>query len=193
MATVNNLTVDLADIFFKTYSSSATNDPVGTTNAIDVSGYTQVGWQAEGSGFKLEYTPDFFRGKVADKNSVVKRLLNDEEAKITFTLAESALSELQNALAAGTYTAAGTPGTDANKLEVGEKATFAQVSIVAKYVGKDGLDSCVFAGRCVAMGTVGLEYKKDAFTVVDFEFEIDSDENETAGATLFKLYEITAS
>lgn len=189
MPSIANILTGPVDFYKKTYA--AANDPVAS-NAVGWTGWTALGFQNE-DGLEFEYTAEWFDIKVHSYNAVVKRELIGEELTVRFNLMESDLAQLVHAIAGGTYTVGATPGTNANLLTIGDKATIPVISIGFEGIAATGLALVGFVPRVNEAGTVAIAKRKGAVAEVPFEFIAQADTTRANGQTLALLWEITTA
>lgn len=188
MGDITKILTGPVDIYVIAYGT--TNDPV-TANAVDWTGWTQLGFQTE-DGLDWEYTAEWLDIIVAAHNAPVKRELIGEALMAKFSLQECSLDQLQYAIAGATYAAGAVAGTNPNLMTVGDKTGIVPVSFGFEGIAPTGEALVGFIPRVDPTGAVAMGYKKGSVREIPFEFTAQADTSRATGQTLGLLWELTS-
>ena len=190
LPTKENVNFGLAAVYVAGTASPITLNTVSWAS----DGWVRLGFQQ--GGVVMSYTPTFHEQLADEATAPLDMLLMSEEVKITVTLLESDLDQVQHAITDSVYTEGAIQGTNPNTLEIGKVVGCTPVIPIGvgfESCGRDGLPFIGFFPRCVAIGAVEPAFVKDGDRLINFEFKVLTDTSQSANQQLGVFTELTAA
>jgi len=158
-------------------------------------------WKEVGAtkgGVEIQITTEFFAIEIDQKNAPIGHEITKQSGKIVAVLAETDIARMTTAIANAkkTDTVGGPAQVALSTLEVGPATphTVYSLGFETKAPGSPVNTSYwrMFKfWRVIAMGTLGLAYKKGEVTVMNVEFDVEEDSSKDADTSLFAVVDMT--
>jgi hypothetical protein len=162
-----------------------TVDPVTFAAAWKEVGYTD-------GGCTLAYQAGIKDITVDEEMAPVKKILDTEKGSITCVLAESTLTNMDNAIAAAILTKTAGDATHARleTLDVGS-GTLTENMIALEGKNQAGKQRIIIGYRSVPEANVSMSFKRGDKTMIPVTFGLIADPTQVAGKRLFKMVDLT--
>lgn len=197
MAQVNNIQSGIADIWIKTHAIDSTNNPFGS-NAIDTTGYTQLGFQSE-EGFTIDFEEDGNTLASPEVQGDIEYEPTRRGYTVTVTLDESDVNTMKYANSGFTYAAGATPGTNPDTLGFGTGNARVLYSLLLIDFGADAAGVVGALGyycrKCTAVSGPTQVFNKQGFrkTAITFRGLVDRADSVAATQDLVEIEQVTTA